>query len=143
MANIRFLDQIPISSFQTTDGSNGSNPFPYTGSAEISGSLAVDGDVTATTYFGDGSNLTGINSNPFPYTGSAEITGSLGVTGSVEFKTEVGGTDFFIIKSGSVDNLKVNGEGIVQFFAYADNYTPTPVLGGIYFTTSSFYVGLE
>ena len=123
MANIRFLDQIPISSFQTTDGSNGSNPFPYTGSAEISGSLAVDGDVTVT--------------------GSLEVTGSLGVTGSVEFKTEVGGTDFFIIKSGSVDNLKVNGEGIVQFFAYADNFTPTAVLGGMYFTTSSFFVGLE
>ena len=44
--------------------------------------LQVDGAVSASTYYGDGSNLTGISSDPFPYTGSAIISGSLEVTGS-------------------------------------------------------------
>ena len=44
--------------------------------------LEVVGDVSASTYYGDGSNLTGISSDPFPYTGSAIITGSLEISGS-------------------------------------------------------------
>lgn len=35
--------------------------FPFTGSAQITGSLGVTGSVSATTYYGDGSNLTGIS----------------------------------------------------------------------------------
>ncbi len=80
-------------------------PFPYTGSAIISGSLTItgstdiSGSLTAsslTTPQGTINQLTashaitasyalnaGGNSDPFPYTGSAEITGSLGVTGSI------------------------------------------------------------
>lgn len=84
-----------------------------------------------------------LNQDTFPYTGSAQITGSLGVTGSIEFNTQTGGTDFFIIKSGSTENLKFNGEGIAQLFAYANSYEPTPVLGGIYFTSSSLWIGTE
>lgn len=42
--------------------------------------LHINGDVSASTYYGDGSNLTGIN--PFPYTGEAQITGSLILSGS-------------------------------------------------------------
>ena len=41
------------------------------------------GDVSASTYFGDGGNLTGIGSQPFPYTGSADIQGNIDVTGSI------------------------------------------------------------
>jgi len=57
------------------------DPFPYTGSAIISGSLIVTGSVNATSFTGDGSQLTGVQT--FPYTGSAIISGSLIVTGSV------------------------------------------------------------
>ena len=65
----------------------------------------------------------------FPFTGSASITGSLQVTGSSTFQTQVGGTDFFIIKSGSVNPVKFNGEGIMQFAN--TNFEPTSVGGGI------------
>jgi trimeric autotransporter adhesin len=56
-------------------------------SALITGDFAnntfnISGSVSASTYYGDGSNLTGISSDPFPYTGSAVISGSLTVTGS-------------------------------------------------------------
>jgi hypothetical protein len=61
--------------------------FPYTGSAGINGDLNVTGFVSASTYYGDGSNLEGVEG--FPYTGSAEITGSLGVTGSLSVTSNV------------------------------------------------------
>jgi len=79
----------------------------------------------------------------FPFTGSAGITGSLSVTGSNVFKTDVGGTDFFVIKSGSLENFKFNGEGVAQFHSHPNSYTPTAVLGGIYFTSQSAFVGLN
>ena len=74
-----------------------SDPFPYTGSAIISGSLRVTGSINATQGFtgsfngsltGTASNATSATSasfaaNAFPYTGNAQITGSLGVTGSL------------------------------------------------------------
>jgi hypothetical protein len=87
-------------------------------------------------------------STPFPFTGSAQITGSLAVTGSSKFIIPVGGIDGeFSIKSGSLPTspslFNVNGEGTIQFFAYDNSYTPTPILGGIYFTSESIYVGVE
>ena len=84
----------------------------------------------------------------FPFTGSAEITGSLTVTGSSEFIIPVGGVnDNFIIASGSGASqervLNVTSEGVVQFFAQDNSYTPTAVLGGIYFTSASAFIGVE
>ena len=57
-------------------------------SALVTGDFAnntfnISGSVSASTYYGDGSNLTGIETDPFPYTGSAAISGSLEVTGDV------------------------------------------------------------
>jgi hypothetical protein len=77
----------------------------------------------------------------FPFTGSASITGSLQVTGSSTFAAQVGGTDFFIIKSGSVNPVKFNGEGIMQFANL--NFTPTAVGGGIYYSASQWFLGVE
>ena len=73
----------------------------------------------------------GGDSEPFPYTGSAEITGSLGITGS------------FQVESGSTKPLTVNADGTVQLFAHENSYNPTPLLGGIYFTSQSVFFGLE
>ncbi len=42
--------------------------------------ITASGHVSASTYYGDGSNLTGISSDPFPYTGDAVISGSLEVS---------------------------------------------------------------
>lgn len=85
-------------------------------------------------------------SSSFPFTGSADITGSLQVTGSTTFETQVGGTDFFIIKSGSVNPVKFNGEGIMQFADtnFSDNefIEPTAVGGGIYYSSSQWFLGV-
>jgi len=57
-------------------------------SALVTGDFAnntfnISGSVSASTYYGDGSNLTGIETDPFPYTGSAVISGSLEVIGDI------------------------------------------------------------
>lgn len=51
--------------------------FPFTGSATISGSMDVDGFVSASSFSGDGSGLTNLPaSSTFPYSGSAIISSS-------------------------------------------------------------------
>jgi hypothetical protein len=60
------------------------DPFPYTGSAIISGSLNVIGNLLQ--------NGSPIESDPFPYTGSAIISGSLTVTGSLNVSGGVTGS---------------------------------------------------
>ena len=83
----------------------------------------------------------------FPFTGSADITGSLQVTGSVVIEQPVGNVNAFLIKSGSGAGapalFNINAQGVVQFFAHANNYVPTAVLGGLYFTSQSAYIGVE
>ena len=70
--------------------------------------LEVVGEVSASTYYGDGSNLTGIETDPFPYTGSAVISGSLEVTGSIS------STDTVTAVTGSFSHLKGNSPITVQ-----------------------------
>lgn len=74
--------------------------------------------------------------------GSSALSGSKIITGSLEVFSD-NGHDIFIIKSGSSESLKVNSDGIVQFHVYEDSYTPPVTPGGIFFHSSSFYVGLE
>lgn len=82
------------------------------------------------------------NSSGFPFTGSAQITGSLGVTGSAEFiqdDNKVG--DFFIVKSGSLKSLSTNDSGVVKFGDFL--YTPPAAAGGIMYSGSNFFAGIE
>jgi len=55
--------------------------------------LHVSGNMSAHTYFGDGSNLTGIGSIPFPYTGSATVSGSFTISGSLSVSGSIFATD--------------------------------------------------
>ena len=75
-------------------------------------------------------------------TGSSIISGSTLVSGSFTVETS-DATDFFIIKSGSAELLKANSDGIMQFHVFEDSYIPSSSLGGIFFHSSSMYVGLE
>jgi len=79
-------DQINTGSFSGSffgDGSGltGIDGFPFTGSAEISGSLIVDGTVTASFFSGDGSGLTNVTAElttvttfAEPFTSQSNIT---------------------------------------------------------------------
>ena len=81
----------------------------------------------------------------FPYTGSAEITGSLSVTGSsmVSLNTN----ERFLINNATAFTqslFQINNEGVAIFRAREGiDGVPTAVVGGMYFTTSSAYIGIE
>ena len=55
----------------------------------IGDSVRVTGPISASTYHGDGGNLTGIGSIPFPFTGSAETSGSFIVEGLISASGEL------------------------------------------------------
>ena len=82
---------------------------------------------------------------PFPYTGSAEITGSLSVTGSsmVSLNTN----ERFLINNATAFTqslFQINHEGVAIFRAReGSDGIPDPVVGSLYFTTSSMFVGIE
>ena len=92
MAQIRFLDQVPVGVYQSTSTGGGtidiykdgllvSSSVPYinfTGSVQLS-----QFDTTGITVFISGSG--GGSGNGFPFSGSAVITGSLLISGSQPF----------------------------------------------------------
>ena len=87
----------------------------------------------------------GSGGDAFPHTGSAQITGSLGVTGSVD--TLLNSSENFLIKNATAPTqslFKVDNEGVAVFRARegADG-VPSAVVGGLYFTTSSAFIGVD
>ena len=76
-----------------------------------------------------------LNSNTINGTGNSKFSGSL------EVKSVNATDNFFLLKSGSLDSLKVNNEGVLQLGAFS--FTPTAVKGGIYYDDNDdeFYAG--
>lgn len=83
----------------------------------------------------------------FPYTGSASITGSLEVigftnlTGSTFIKGGVGLDALTVSDSSGDKKFSVNSEGVIVLEEQATD--PTAVEGGIYYSHSQFYFGVE
>ena len=81
----------------------------------------------------------------FPHTGSAQITGSLGVTGSVD--TLLNSSENFLIKNATAVSqslFKIDNEGVAVFRAREGvDGAPSAIVGGLYFTTSSAYIGVD
>jgi len=67
-------------------------------------------------------------------TGLAQISGSFHITSSTA-------SDIFLIKSGSIEVTKVNNDGV--FVLGVMNPRPAAVEGGIVYSSSAFYVGVE
>jgi hypothetical protein len=112
-------------------------PTIFSGSGYFSGS-----------FDGDGSRLNGIltssivdfNQNikkiTFPYIGKAQITGSLVINGFTSSSA-----DFFLVKSGSFNPVKVNDKGVLQLGSFATK--PSASEGGIIYSDSSYWIGLN
>ena len=66
-------------------------------------------------------------------TGLTKLSGSLQITGSTD--------NIFLIKSGSIDLLRVSSSGAIVFGDL--QHTPPPVAGGFFYSSSAFYVGVE
>jgi len=99
--------------------------------SQISGSVA-SASYELTASFA----LNGGGGNSFPFSGSAVITGSLLIKSDVN--------DIFLIKNfNNQPILTVSQSGVIVLATQSAALTNPAPVGGIYFTSGTFYVGLE
>ena len=129
--------------------------------------ISASGHISASKFVGDGSELTGLSSAAISsYTNNGNnrvVTSVNSTTVNSEANLTFDGTalnvngeltsskvlvdapnptdDFFLLKSGSLDSLKVNNQGVLVLGGFT--YTPTAVRGGLYYDQDDdeFYAG--
>ena len=129
--------------------------------------VSASGFISASKFVGDGSELTGLSSaaissynssgdnriitsvNSSTVQGESNLTfdgTSLNVNGEItSSKVLVDAPnptdDFFLLKSGSMESIKVNGQGVLTLGGFT--LTPTAVRGGLYYNhdDDEFYLG--
>ena len=129
--------------------------------------VSASGHISASKFVGDGSGLTGLTSaaissytnngnnrivtsvNSSTVNSEANLTfdgTSLNVNGELtSSKVLVNAPnptdDFFLLKSGSLDSLKVNNQGVLVLGGFT--FEPTAIKGGLYYNDSDdeFYAG--
>ena len=129
--------------------------------------ISASGHISASKFVGDGSELTGLSSaaissytnngnnrvitsvNSSTVNSEANLTfdgTSLNVNGEITSSkllvdTSYSTDDFFLLKSGSLDSLKVNNQGVLVVGGFT--YTPSAVRGGLYYDQDDdeFYAG--
>ena len=101
-----------------------------TGSLLVSGSMTVDGLVTATSFSGDGSSLTGVTGEwDGTRSGDAEITGSLVITQALTASGVISGST---ILGERIDaSVRVETSQINQASDTLDIYGATSILGSL------------
>ena len=92
MAQVRFLDQVPVGVYQVNNSTGGGTIDIYQNGTLVSASVPflnfTGSSVSASYSNGTGSvYITAGSGTGFPFTGSAQITGSLGVTGSINLSS--------------------------------------------------------
>jgi hypothetical protein len=99
-----------------------------------SGGGGTPGGATTQVQFNDGGAFAGSERLTFnKTTGLTQLSGSFEITGSVD--------NIFLIKSGSIDLLRMSSSGALVFGDL--NHVPSPVAGGMYYSSGEFYVGTE
>jgi hypothetical protein len=142
---------------------------PTSGSLNLTGSINVSGSITANSFYGD---LFGTASYALTasYVLNGGLTYAI-VTGSITASVDVG-NDIFLVKSGSYTPFSISNTGAVTISGSAPNLltvknanninvlavsqsgvvilatssielTGTAPNGGIYFTSSSLFIGLD
>ena len=109
------------------------------GSGGGTGSVTINNNVDnyLITATGTANTLNGESS--LRYDGTGLI---IGASGSAQALLQISGSgDLLLIKNGSDNGIKVNNEGVLQFLSQSS--TPTAVAGGIYYSGSTFYVGID
>jgi len=98
------------------------------------GGGGTPGGAATQVQFNDGGTFAGSERLTFnKTTGLTQLSGSFEITGSVD--------NIFLIKSGSIDLLRMSSSGALVFGDLA--HTPPPVAGGMFYSASNFYVGTE
>ena len=129
--------------------------------------ISASGHISASKFVGDGSELTGLSSaaissytnngnnrvitsvNANTVNSEANLTfdgTSLNVNGEITSSkllvdTSNSTDDFFLLKSGSLDSLKLNNQGVLVLGGFT--FEPTAVRGGLYYDQDDdeFYAG--
>ena len=129
--------------------------------------ISASGHISASKFVGDGSELTGLSSaaissytnngnnrvitsvNSSTVNSEANLTfdgTSLNVNGEITSSkllvdTSNSTDDFFLLKSGSLDSLKLNNQGVLVLGGFT--FEPTAIKGGLYYNDSEdeFYAG--
>ena len=120
---------------------------------EITGSLFgtssyAETAMTASYFSGSISNAVSAISASYALTASYALNGGGNTdpfrisTGSISASVNIGST-IFLIKSASTDFLSINNQGIITLLTQSTELTTTAPNGGIYFTSNSFFVGLD
>ena len=118
-------------------------------SANISG-LSAGADVAAyqiaLPQIIDHTGSDGGGAAAFPFTGSAGISGSIDMTGS--FSTLLNSSENFLIKNALATTqslFQIDNEGTAIFRARDGGVSdvPSAVVGGLYFSTSSAFIGVD
>ena len=105
---------------------------------------------SGTLYFGDtnlasgGGGITNVVEDNTPQLGgNLDLNGNqISGSGKIEVTT-TNTNDFFLLKSGSLDSLKVNGQGVLVLGGFT--FEPTAIKGGVYYndTEDEFYAGKQ
>ena len=75
-------------------------------------------------------------------TGSLNVTGSAAITGSLFVKSST--SDIFLVKNANNTTvLAISQSGVIVLATQSQNLTGPAPNGGIYFTSASFFVGLD
>jgi len=93
---------------------------------------------------GGGSGISSLVQDSTPQIGGDLDLNGNQISGSGKISiTTTDTNDFFLLKSGSLNSLKVNGEGVLQLGAFS--FQPTAVKGGIYYDDNDdeFYAGKQ
>ena len=129
--------------------------------------ISASGHISASKFVGDGSGLTGLTSaaiSSYTNNGNNRVVTSVdGNTVNGEANLTFDGTalnvngeltsskiladapnptdDFFLLKSGSMESIKVNGQGVLTLGGFT--LSPTAVRGGLYYDhdDDEFYLG--
>lgn len=105
-------------------------------------------------FSGSGANLfnipaSGIIGLNLSQISSGSVSASISPNRGLEINTNViitpssisGSSDLLLIKNGSDNGIKVNSEGVLQFLSQSS--LPTAVGGGMIYSGSAFYVGID
>jgi len=101
----------------------------------VSGSISASGNVFADGFV--------VGPQGTTRAGTTALTVAGDISGSGLEVTTTDTNDFFLLKSGSLDSLKVNGQGVLVLGGFT--FEPTAIKGGVYYndTEDEFYAGKQ
>lgn len=124
---IRFLDQVSISSPQTSTGGG-------------SGVTITNNDVSGRILTTSGENNIINGNTDIIFVGGKLGIGTSGVTPQAMIEVNGVSTDLILIKNQDGNGVKFTADGILQLLPYTGS--ATPVEGGIMFSGSEFFYGV-